>query len=107
MLISSILSEREGCLAGNPLLEYLGKGNKRACEHSKGMAMVEQRVSRLEGEYGHLATKAEIAEVRGEVKSEIADIRGELRGIKWTLVIAITIATLVLAGLQAALKYIA
>ncbi|CAI8046394.1 hypothetical protein GBAR_LOCUS25661 [Geodia barretti] len=68
--------------------------------------MVEQRVSRLEGEYGHLATKAEIAEVRGEVKGEVADLRGELRGIKWTLVVAIAAATVVLAGLQVALKYV-
>ena len=68
--------------------------------------MVEQRVSRLEGEYGHLATKAEIAEVRGEVRGEIADLRGELRGIKWTLVIAVASATVILAGLQVALKYV-
>ena len=68
--------------------------------------MVEQRVSRLEGEYGHLATRAEIAEVRGEVKGEVADIRGELRGIKWTLVVSIAVATLILATLQVALKYI-
>ena len=67
--------------------------------------MVEQRVSRLEGEYGHLATKAEIAEVRGEVKGEIADLRGEPRGIKWTLVVAIAGAAVLLAGLQVALKY--
>ncbi len=32
------------------------------------MAAVEERISRIEGAYEHLATKADIAELRGEVR---------------------------------------
>ena len=38
-----------------------------------------ERVSRLEGTYEHLATKADIAELRGEFKADIAELRGELK----------------------------
>ena len=40
------------------------------------MASIEERVSRLEGGYDHLATKADIADVKTEIgKSEAATIR--------------------------------
>ena len=60
------------------------------------MVTIEERVSRLEGEYGHLATKADIAELRGEIQ-----------GIKWTLGVAIGGVAVGLAALQVALKYLA
>ena len=41
------------------------------------MATVEERVSRLEGAYEHLATKADVA----DVKTEIANLKADL--IKW------------------------
>ena len=70
------------------------------------MAMAEQtnplgeRVSRIEGGYEHLATKADlarvetdIAQMRSDFKAEIAGLdgkvealRGEVRGIKWWIV---------------------
>lgn len=60
------------------------------------MATVEQtsplgeRVSRIEGGYEHLATKADLArvetslaEMRAELKADIARQDGQIRGIKW------------------------
>ena len=63
----------------------------------------EERVSRLEGEYGHLATKADVVEVR----VEIADLRGELQGMKRTLGVAISAVAVGLGVLQLVLKYVA
>ena len=67
------------------------------------MVTTEERVSRLEGEYGHLATKADVAEVR----VEIADLKGELRGAKLTLGVATGAVVVVLGVLQLVLKYVA
>ena len=60
------------------------------------MVTIEERVSRLEGEYGHLATKADITELRGEIQ-----------GIKWTLGVAIGGVAVGLVALQVTLKYLA
>ena len=68
---------------------------------------IEERVSRLEGEYGHLATKADVESLRGDVRAEVADLRGELRGLKWTLGVAIGAMAVGLAVLQVVLKYVA
>ena len=53
----------------------------------------EERLARLEGVYDHLATKADIAEVKAEVarvegdlKAELADLKGSFR----TLLIAVS-----------------
>ena len=78
------------------------------------MASIEERVSRLEGGYSHLATRSdvadvrtEIADLRGEVKAEIADLKGELKGMKWTFGTLIAAAAVGLAVLQVVLKYVA
>ena len=63
-----------------------------------------ERVSRIEGGYEHLATKADLAQIKAELQSDIARLhgdiagahgdigglrgeidalRGEIRGIKW------------------------
>ena len=47
------------------------------------MEEVSDRVSRLEGAYEHLATKADIADLRGETKAAIASL--ETRLIRWTV----------------------
>ena len=51
------------------------------------MTTVEERLSRLEGVYDHLSSKADVAkvetqisELRAELKGDIADLRGELKG---------------------------
>ena len=38
----------------------------------------EERLSRLEGAYDHLATKADISGLRAELKSDIAGLRAEM-----------------------------
>ena len=60
----------------------------------------EERLSRLEGVYDHLATKADVAELKAELKGEIARVEGkisdlkaeisELKGSFRTLLIAMT-----------------
>lgn len=60
------------------------------------MATIEERVSRLESGYDHLATKA-----------DLADLWGELRGMKWTLGVAIAAVAGGLAVLQVVLKFVA
>ena len=47
------------------------------------MATIEQRVSHLEGGFEHLATKADVAELKAELKAEIA--QSESRVIKWMI----------------------
>jgi hypothetical protein len=37
----------------------------------------EERLSRLEGVYEHLATKDDLATLRGELKADVAALRGE------------------------------
>ena len=56
-----------------------------------------ERVSRLEGAYEHLATKADIAELRGEIKAELAELKGSFK----MLLIAMTfVLTLLNIGLK-------
>ena len=47
------------------------------------MATIEQRVSHLEGGFEHLATKADVAELKAELKAEVA--QSESRIIKWMI----------------------
>ena len=42
-----------------------------------------ERVSRIEGGYEHLATKADLAQLKAELKADIARQDSEIRGIKW------------------------
>ena len=57
-----------------------------------------ERVSRIEGGYEHLATKADLGDVKSELKAEIAELRGDVRGIKrW--IISIGSAAVILSGL--------
>ena len=56
------------------------------------MASLEERVSRLEGGQEHLATKADLAETKAELKSDIAQSKVET--IKWVVGIGIAVVTL-------------
>ncbi|MYI60494.1 MAG: hypothetical protein F4105_02270 [Gemmatimonadetes bacterium] len=38
----------------------------------------EERLAKLEGVYNHLATKADIAELKAEFKTDIAELKAEL-----------------------------
>jgi hypothetical protein len=52
----------------------------------------EERLGKLEGAYNHLATKADIAELRGELKAEIANLKVDLT--RWTVGTIIAVGTL-------------
>ena len=45
------------------------------------MATLEQRVSRIEGAYEHLATKADLSQLENRLTSDISQL--ETRLIKW------------------------
>ena len=45
------------------------------------MTTTEERLSRLEGVYDHLASKADVAELKTELKTDIAAM--EARLVKW------------------------
>ncbi len=64
---------------------------------------VEERMARLEAAYEHLATKSDIADLRGEMKAEMANMKAyfaerENRMIRWmvslTLGAVVTVSTL-------------
>ncbi len=64
------------------------------------MTTLEERVSRLEGGYEHLATKADLADLKSEIKSDIAQLESRL--LRWmigmllaSVVAASSVATLV------------
>ena len=71
------------------------------------MTSLEQRVSRLEGSYEHLATKADIAELRGDIARVESRLEGKLanlesRLLRWmigmvltSIVVASSVATLI------------
>ena len=44
------------------------------------MATVEQRVSKLEGAYEHLATKADLSDLKTELKVGLTNLKADLRG---------------------------
>ena len=43
------------------------------------MTMLEERVSSIEGAYDHLATKADVQELRGEMRTSVAELRTEMQ----------------------------
>ena len=54
------------------------------------MATVEERLSRLEGVYEHLATRADIEALRGDFERAIEALRGDIvraeaRMLRWTM----------------------
>lgn len=42
----------------------------------------ELKVARLEGAYEHLATRADVASLRGELRGEMSELRGEMGGLR-------------------------
>ena len=54
------------------------------------MATVEERLSRLEGVYEHLSTRADIEALRGDFERAIEALRGDIvraeaRMLRWTM----------------------
>ncbi len=63
-----------------------------------------ERVSRLEGAYEHLATKADIAELRGEFKADIAELKADIAELKGSLKMLLLAMTFILTLLNIGLK---
>lgn len=42
------------------------------------MTMLEERVSSIEGAYDHLATKADVQELRGDMNTAVEELRGDM-----------------------------
>ncbi len=54
-----------------------------------------ERLSRLEGAYEHLATKADVERVRTDVervRTDVERVRSELKGMKWIIGVGIAAA---------------
>ena len=54
-----------------------------------------ERLSRLEGAYEHLATKADVERVRTDVervRTDVERVRSELNGMKWIIGVGIAAA---------------
>ena len=76
------------------------------------MTEVEQRVSRLEGAYGHLATKEDIQALNaaltrqmGAMEKEIGTLKGEIGKLKGGATAVAVVIGAVLALLQVVLKF--
>ena len=84
------------------------------------MATTEDRVSRLEAGYEHVATKEDLATLRAEFKADIGELRAEFKAdigdlraemgkmearlvkwiVAWTLGAIVAVATIVIAMLR-------
>lgn len=62
---------------------------------SSELSATELKVARLEGAYEHLATKADVESLRGELRGEIKGLRGELRLLA-SLLVGVQIAAVAL-----------
>ena len=60
---------------------------------------IDTRVSRLEGGYQHLATKADLQEVKGELKADMKDLENRLFVRLGLLIIVVGAAVAVLQRL--------
>ncbi len=61
----------------------------------------EERLARLEEGYTHLATRADLESVRGELKAEIETLRGEVKALAGSFKVWIIIAAIVQSGIGA------
>lgn len=66
------------------------------------MASLEERVSRLEGAGEHMATKADVADAKAELKADIA--KSKVDTIKWIVGVGIGVATLNSSAILIALR---
>ena len=69
------------------------------------MASIEERVSRLEGGAEHLATKADVAEVKGEIAATKAEVKGEIASLRSWVAGGLAVLGIVLVALNVALRF--
>ena len=79
--------------------------------YNHGMATTEDRLTRLEAVYEHLATKAdvagvraEIADLRAEFKADIGELKADLT--KWMIGTQLAFASIVIGGIAIILRFI-
>ena len=59
------------------------------------MSTTEERLARLEDGFTHLATKADLESVRGELKAELETLRGEVKALAGSFKVWLIIAAIV------------
>ena len=69
------------------------------------MASIEERVSRLEGGAEHLATKADVAEVKGEIAATKAEVKGEIASLRSWVAGGLAVLGIVLVTINVALRF--
>ncbi len=70
------------------------------------MVTIEERVSRLEGWFDSLATKADLERMGGELRAEMGEMRGEIKALRILMMYAIGVMGLALAGLNVILQLV-
>ena len=68
------------------------------------MVTLEGRVSRLEGRFDSLATKADLERMGGELRAEMGEMRGGIKALRILMMSAIGVMGLALAGLNVILQ---
>ena len=66
---------------------------------------IEERLARLEGVYDHLASKADLAELRATLKSDIAHLQAKMAELKGSVKILVVAMTSGLALLNIVLRF--
>ncbi len=66
---------------------------------------IEERLARLEGVYDHLASKADLAELRADLKDDMARLQAEMAELKGSVKILVVVMTSGLALLNIVLRF--
>ena len=66
---------------------------------------IEERLARLEGVYDHLASKADLAELRAVLKDDMARLQAEMAELKGSVKILVIVMTSGLALLNILLRF--
>ncbi len=66
---------------------------------------IEERLARLEGVYDHLASKADLAELRAVLKDDIARLQADIAELKGSVKILLVAVTSGLALLNIVLRF--
>ena len=66
---------------------------------------IEERLARLEGVYDHLASKADLAELRAVLKDDMARLQAEMAELKGSVKILLIVMTSGLALLNIVLRF--
>ena len=66
---------------------------------------IEERLARLEGVYDHLASKADLAELRAVLKNDMARLQAEMAELKGSVKILVVAMTSGLALLNIVLRF--